>query len=149
MLLPSLCFLGSIWLRSRGILRGIRRDRDDREVDPREAMSASLGDPDGLGVHDPGVPWDSNLQHAVPDAGFQPIRACAQRQGKRASELPERMLENLELQRSFLIGGSDLPGSLDLEKSAIHGDLDGFPRHAGDVQGYQNLVLSFPERDRR
>src|SRR5258705_13629628 len=144
MLLPSLCFLGSIWLRSRGVLRGIRRDRDDREVDPREAMSASLDDPDGLGVHDPGVPWNSNLQHAVPDAGFQPIRACAQRQGKRASELPERMLDHLDLQPHFLIRGSDLPGFLDLENSTIHGDLDGFPRPARAVLGYHNLVLSFP-----
>src|SRR6266550_4709298 len=154
MLMPSL--LNCPWCGSlcdlvllRGLC-GVGRLRTVLDLDFRGAIFAShSGYMDRLGVRDPRIPRDPDLQHAVAQPGFQPVRVGAEREGYRASKLSVGVLEVLELESLALLRSSDLPRSGDLEQALADRDLNGIPRDAGDIQGDHHFLLAFPERDRR
>src|SRR5690242_16694671 len=69
-------------------LRGMRSEREALGAVFRGAMLASRsGYVDRLGVRDPGIPGDPDLQHSVAHPGFETVRVRAERKGQQAPKL--------------------------------------------------------------
>src|SRR5438552_16357397 len=97
-------------MRGSGPGAGMGRSRGHRRL--------PLGDVNGLGVRDPRISRNPDLEHAVFHPCFESFGMRAERQGQGAPELSKRVFEILDLESIVfvLLGGPDLARSRDLEK---------------------------------